>query len=104
MSENCSRTAKRLTLGLTPLTNPRSNTMSDPLRLGIAGLGTVGVGVVKIVERQAELLARRCGRPIKITAVSARAKGKDRGVDLSPYAWEDDPVALARRPDVDVFV
>ena len=78
--------------------------MSDPLRLGIAGLGTVGVGVVKIVERQAELLARRCGRPIKITAVSARAKGKDRGVDLSPYAWEDDPVALARRPDVDVFV
>ena len=78
--------------------------MSDPLRLGIAGLGTVGVGVVKIVERQAELLARRCGRPIKITAVSARAKGKDRGVALSPYAWEDDPVALARRPDVDVFV
>jgi homoserine dehydrogenase len=78
--------------------------MSDPLRLGIAGLGTVGVGVVKIVERQADLLARRCGRPIQIVAVSARSKGKDRGVTLSRFAWEDDPVALARRPDVDVFV
>jgi homoserine dehydrogenase len=78
--------------------------MSDPLRLGIAGLGTVGVGVVNIVERHADLLARRCGRPIQITAVSARNRAKDRGVNLSRYAWEDDPVALARRPDVDVFV
>lgn len=78
--------------------------MSDPLRLGIAGLGTVGVGVVKIVQRQADLLAKRCGRPIQIVAVSARSKGKDRGVNLSHYAWEDDPVALARRPDVNVFV
>jgi homoserine dehydrogenase len=78
--------------------------MSDPLRLGIAGLGTVGVGVVKIVEAQAELLARRCGRPIVVTAVSARSKGKDRGVNLSRYGWEDDPIALARRADVDVFV
>ena len=78
--------------------------MTQPLRLGIAGLGTVGVGVVKIVQRQANLLAQRCGRPIEIVAVSARSKGKDRGVNLSRYAWEDDPVALARRPDVDVFV
>ncbi|PWK56303.1 homoserine dehydrogenase [Roseicyclus mahoneyensis] len=78
--------------------------MTDPLRLGIAGLGTVGVGVVKIVQRQANLLAQRCGRPVEITAVSARSKGKDRGVNLSRYAWEDDPVALARRADVDVFV
>ncbi|NKX44558.1 homoserine dehydrogenase [Roseicyclus persicicus] len=78
--------------------------MSDPLRLGIAGLGTVGVGVVKIVQRQARLLELRCGRPIEITAISARSRTKDRGVNLSRYAWEDDPVALARRPDVDVFV
>jgi homoserine dehydrogenase len=78
--------------------------MTKPLRLGIAGLGTVGVGVVKIVQRQANLLAQRCGRPIEIVAVSARSKGKDRGVTLSRYAWEDDPVALARRPDIDVFV
>ena len=78
--------------------------MSDPLRLGIAGLGTVGIGVVTIIQRHAELLAARAGRPIAITAVSARTRDKDRGVDLSTYAWEDDPVALARRDDVDVFV
>jgi homoserine dehydrogenase len=78
--------------------------MSTPLRLGIAGLGTVGTGVVRIVRQKAELLARRAGRPVTISAVSARTRDKDRGVSLSEYAWEDDPVALARRDDVDVFV
>ena len=78
--------------------------MTDPLRLGIAGLGTVGTGVVKIVRQKAELLAARAGRPVAITAVSARTRDKDRGVNLSDYAWEDDPVALATRDDVDVFV
>ena len=78
--------------------------MSEPLRLGIAGLGTVGVGVVKIVRQKANLLAARTGRPVVITAICARNKDKDRGVNLSAYAWEDDPVALAKRDDVDVFV
>ena len=78
--------------------------MTTPLRLGIAGLGTVGVGVVKIVRQKANLLAMRTGRPVVITAVSARSRDKDRGVSLSEYAWEDDPVALAQRDDVDVFV
>ncbi|MEO0680549.1 MAG: homoserine dehydrogenase, partial [Pseudomonadota bacterium] len=78
--------------------------MTSPLRLGVAGLGTVGAGVVKIVRDRAEMLTARAGRPLEIVAVSARSRGKDRGVDLSPYAWEDDPVALARREDVDVFV
>lgn len=78
--------------------------MTEPLRLGIAGLGTVGVGVVKIIRQKANLLALRTGRPIKIVAVSARSKGKDRGVNLSEYEWEDDPVALAKRDDIDVFV
>lgn len=75
-----------------------------PLRLGLAGLGTVGTGVVKIVQTHAALIAARAGRPVEIVAVSARSRGKDRGVDLSGYAWEDDPVFLARRADVDVFV
>jgi homoserine dehydrogenase len=74
-----------------------------PLRLGIAGLGTVGRGVVKIVQAHADLIAARAGRRIEITAVSARSQ-KDRGVDLSAYAFEADPVALAQRADVDVFV
>lgn len=78
--------------------------MSSPLRLGIAGLGTVGAGVVKITRQKAELLATRGGRPIEVTAVSARNRDKDRGVNLSHYAWEDDPVKLATRDDVDVFV
>jgi len=78
--------------------------MSTPLRLGIAGLGTVGIGVVKIVRQKANLLAARTGRPVVITTVSARSRDKDRGVNLADYAWEDDPVALATRDDVDVFV
>ncbi|GAA6206918.1 homoserine dehydrogenase [Cognatishimia sp. WU-CL00825] len=78
--------------------------MTTPLRLGIAGLGTVGVGVVKIIRQKANLLAARTGRPIVITAVSARSRDKDRGVNLADYAWEDDPVDLAKRDDIDVFV
>ncbi|WP_417523482.1 homoserine dehydrogenase [Marinovum sp.] len=78
--------------------------MTPPLRLGIAGLGTVGTGTVKIIRQKAHLLSVRAGRPVEISAVSARTRDKDRGVNLSSYAWEDDPVALARRDDVDVFV
>lgn len=75
-----------------------------PLRLGIAGLGTVGVGVVKIIQVHGDLLARRAGRPVKIMAVSARDANKDRGVDLSGYAWVDNALALAGRADIDVIV
>ncbi|WP_264212869.1 homoserine dehydrogenase [Leisingera thetidis] len=78
--------------------------MTEPLRLGIAGLGTVGIGVVKIIRRHAALLEARTGRPVVISAVSARDANKDRGVSLKDYAWETDPVALAVRDDVDVFV
>jgi len=77
---------------------------APPLRLGIAGLGTVGIGIVKIVQRHADLLTARTGRGVAITAVSARDRKKNRDADLSAYAWEDDPVALARRDDVDVLV
>ena len=78
--------------------------MPTPLRLGIAGLGTVGAGVVKIVQQDAALLAARAGRPIEISAVSARNRSRDRGVDVGGYAWMDDPVALASRDDVDLVV
>jgi len=78
--------------------------MSEPLRLGIAGLGTVGAGVVKIIQRNKALLKARTGREIVISAVSARSRDKDRGVNLSRFDWEDDPVALAKRDDIDVFV
>ena len=78
--------------------------MTSPLRLGIAGLGTVGAGVVKIIQSHPDLLAARTGRRIEIAAVSARNRSKNRGVDLSPYDWEDDPVVLAERTDIDVVV
>ena len=78
--------------------------MTEPLKLAIAGLGTVGAGIVKIVQQHGDLLTARAGRPIEIVAISARSRSKDRGVDLSGYAWEDDAVALARRNDVDVLI
>ncbi|HHB80593.1 MAG TPA: homoserine dehydrogenase, partial [Aliiroseovarius sp.] len=79
-------------------------TEPKPLRLGIAGLGTVGIGVVRILRKHAALLEARAGRKVVLSAVSARSRDKDRGVNLSAYAWEDDPVALAKRADVDVYV
>ena len=78
--------------------------MSQPLRLGIAGLGTVGVGVVKIIRQHAAMLEARTGQTVEIAAVSARDANKDRGVSLSSYAWETNPVALAKRDDIDVFI
>ena len=78
--------------------------MNQPLRLGIAGLGTVGTGVVKIIQSKSDLLRIRTGRSIEVVAVSARSAGKDRGVDLSAYRWHDDPVSLAQSDDIDVFV
>jgi homoserine dehydrogenase len=78
--------------------------MAEPLRIALAGLGTVGAGVIRLMEANAALIARRAGRPLVITAVSARDRSKNRGVDISVYAWEDDMAALAARDDVDVVV
>ena len=78
--------------------------MADSLRIALAGLGTVGVGVINLLEQNGGLIAGRAGRPVAVTAVSARDRQKDRGVDLSGYGWEDDMTALAARDDVDVVV
>ncbi len=78
--------------------------MPEPYRIGIAGLGTVGTGVVRILQDNGELIARRAGRPVEITAVSARSRDKDRGVDLSSYAWADDPQEFVTRNDCDAVV
>ena len=75
-----------------------------PLRIALAGLGTVGGGVIRLLTVNGALIARRAGRPIEIVAVSARDRARDRGVDLSRYEWEDDLALLAGRPDVDVVV
>ena len=79
-------------------------TKSDkPFRLGIAGLGTVGRGVVKIIQNHAGALAMRAG-PIEVTCVSARDASKDRGVDVSGYDWVDNALDMATRDDVDAVV
>jgi homoserine dehydrogenase len=78
--------------------------MTQPLRIALAGLGTVGAGVVKLLDANAALIERRAGRAIEIVAVSARDRTRDRGVDLARFAWADDTTDLARRDDVDVVV
>ena len=78
--------------------------MSKPLRIGVAGLGTVGVGVVKILADRHEFLSAASGRTVQLVAVSSRDKTKNRGIDISGARWEDDARALANADDIDVVV
>ncbi|MCC8940839.1 Homoserine dehydrogenase [Bradyrhizobium ivorense] len=78
--------------------------MVAPLRVGIAGLGTVGADVVRLIETQQRLLSERSGRGVRVVAVTARSKAKKRGVDLRGIEWAKSPQALAEDPDVDCFV
>jgi len=78
--------------------------MTRPLSVGIAGLGTVGAGVLRLLRDNADLVAARAGRAVAVTAVSARDRTRDRGVPTSGLRWYDDPVALASDPALDVVV
>ncbi len=78
--------------------------MTRPLRVGIAGLGTVGASVIQILARRNAILTSRHGRPVEVTAISARDRSKDRGFDLSAYSWFEDPLALAASDEVDCVV
>lgn len=78
--------------------------MADALKIGIAGLGTVGASLVRILQERHEMLATTCGRAIEIMAVTARDRSRDRGVDLSKVTWFDDVVSLAANADIDVFI
>src|SRR5262250_1328104 len=78
--------------------------MAVPLKLGIAGLGTVGACVARLLERQRDALAARCGRPIEVVAVTARSRSKKRDIGRRKLRWVADPVALASDPEIDVFV
>jgi homoserine dehydrogenase len=78
--------------------------MTRPLAIGVAGLGTVGAGVLKLLRDNAGLIAARAGRPIAVTAVAARDRGRDRGVPLDGLRWYEDPVALAADGTLDVVV
>ncbi len=78
--------------------------MTRPLSVAVAGLGTVGAGVLKVLRENADLIAARAGRPVVVTAVSARDRSRDRGVPVAGLRWYDDPVGLAGDPGVDVVV
>ncbi|EJF88877.1 homoserine dehydrogenase [Bartonella tamiae] len=78
--------------------------MSDPLKVGVLGLGTVGSSVVRLLEEKQELLKSQCGRPVNVVAVSARDKKRDRGINLQNIEWFDDPLSLAISDKVDVIV
>lgn len=78
--------------------------MADALKIGVAGLGTVGASLVRIIQQRSNELAATCGRPILITGVSARDKTKDRGIDVGGIEWFDTPEELATKGDIDVFV
>jgi len=78
--------------------------MDTALRIGVAGLGTVGAALLKILAHKDNLLSERCGRPLRVTAVNARDKSKDRGVPLDGMEWFDNPVDLAKSDIIDVFV
>lgn len=78
--------------------------MANALKIGVAGLGTVGASLVRILQSRANALTVACGRPITVTAVSARDASKDRGILMDGIAWYADPVELASSADIDVFV
>ena len=76
--------------------------MSEPLKIAVAGLGTVGAGITKILNQHGNLLERRCGRRLQVTAVSARDKSKDRGVPLEGYEFFEDAAQMAVEAEADV--
>ncbi len=78
--------------------------MKSTLKIGLVGLGTVGASVFKILGKDADMLAKRAGVDLVVTAVSARNKNKDRGIDLKDVEWFDNPVDLANSDNVDVVV
>jgi homoserine dehydrogenase len=78
--------------------------MNQPLKLGIAGLGTVGAGLLQLLAEHGERLAKSVGRPIEVAGVSARTRAKQRGVSLDKLKWFDDPERLAADAGIDVFV
>ncbi len=78
--------------------------MAEPLKVGLAGLGTVGTSVVRLLEDGRDKLMARSGRPIDVVAVTARSRAKKRGIDPKKYRWAADPLTLARDPSIDVLV
>jgi len=78
--------------------------VKPPFKIAVAGLGTVGSGVLQLLDQQADLLTQRAGRRLVVAAVSARDRRRDRGTDLSAVRWYEDAAAMAADPEIDVVV
>jgi homoserine dehydrogenase len=74
------------------------------LNVGIVGLGTVGSGVIKLLDKQSKYIKKRTGVQLKVVAVCARSKRKKRNIDISSMRWINNPLALAKDPTIDVIV
>jgi len=77
--------------------------MNKPLRIAVAGLGTVGGGVASVLLTRGKELEERAGRTLELVGVSARDKSKNRAANVSKIAWENDARALVKS-DADVIV
>lgn len=78
--------------------------MAEPLKVGLAGLGTVGSAVIRLLDEGRGKLMARCGRPIEVVALTARSRAKKRDFDVKKFRWFADPVALAADRSIDVLV
>jgi homoserine dehydrogenase len=77
--------------------------MTNPLRLGVAGLGVVGSSLVRLLQRRHAGLAMRAGRAFTLAAYSARRKD-DRGIDLGGALYFANPADLADSAHIDIFI
>jgi homoserine dehydrogenase len=74
------------------------------VRIALLGCGTVGGGVVKLLRRNGETLARKLGAPLEIVGIADRSLKPDRTLGIGARLITRDAEALVRRPDVDIVV
>ena len=80
----------------------RKSMKKDVWRIGVAGLGTVGAGLIDLVAKRPNFAPG--GGAVVVTGVCARRRDAKRGINVSGLPWFDDPLALACSSDNDIFV
>ena len=78
--------------------------MGNGLKVGLAGVGTVGGGLLQLLAAHGDFITARAGRPIEVVAVSTLEHRRNPNVDISAFRRAQDPVSLAQDPDIDVFI
>ncbi|MEX1029620.1 MAG: homoserine dehydrogenase [Paenibacillaceae bacterium] len=75
-----------------------------PVRIGLLGLGTVGTGVVRIVEGHQEDLQRQVGCPVLIERILVQHVDKERSIHIDPSKLTEDPWSVINNPEIDVII